>query len=597
VGRSTGWAWALLLVSLTGACGAPPDRTPPALAAPGFVDGAVVNAPSLTLVVRANDDRGVDRVTYLTDRGVGQACPASGGDDYACGPIPLAVGDNALLVRAVDGAGLVASLVLHVVRADPTDVEPPSLSLHGVADGDVVTADHVVLTAVATDAGGVAGVSWATDHGDADACDPEAGDAWTCGPIPLPLGPTLVTVTAWDLAGNARSVAARVTREPPDTTPPTLVVSGVDDGATVTSASITLVATATDDRGVASVRYATDHGAAGVCGPATGDAYPCGPIPLPIGDTQVTVTASDAAGLTATDVRRVRREAAEPGTGFDVEFVFFDHVFVPSQLAAFEGAAARWEALLVGDLEAVAADLPANASCGQGEPAFAGTIDDVVVFVTSFTDGVGGVLGYAGPCLLRGGGADAGLPAVGFMAFDALDVSDLAASGALVPTIVHELGHVLGFGTIWELPPRFDLLDYVPAGAAADCRTATSFVVPPTYTGAAGVAAWRALGGAGDVPVEDDGGPGTRCGHWDEATFGPELMTGYLDPGAANPLSALSARSFEDLGYAVDATAADPYALPGIGGSALPGGIDLAAREVLLAPRGVLDPATGEVGR
>lgn len=585
------------MAALLGACGAPPDRSPPSLSAPGFADGEVVDAPTFTVALRASDDRGVVAVTYLSDRGVGGACPSTGGDAYACGPIALVVGDNALLVRAVDRAGLVASLVLRVVRADPGDVEPPSLSLLGIADGAVVTTEHVVLTAVATDAGGLAGVAFATDHGAGGDCEREAGDAWRCGPVPLPLGPTRITVTAVDRAGNDRSAALTVVREPPDTTPPTLDVTGVADGATVTTASIVLVATATDDHGVASVRYATDHGATSACVPATGDAYSCGPIALPIGDTQVAITARDVAGNEAVDVRLVRREAAEPGPGFDVEFVFFDHVFVPSQLAAFEAAAARWEALVVGDLAAVVADLPANASCGQGEPAFSGTIDDVVVFVTSFTDGAGGLLGYAGPCLLRGGDDDAGLPAVGFMAFDALDLTALERDGALVPTIVHELGHVLGFGTLWELPPRFDLLDYVASDGVSDCRSAASFAVPPTFTGAAGVAAWRALGGAGAVPVEDEGNPGTRCGHWDEGTFGSELMTGYLDPGATNPLSALSVRSLEDLGYAVDPTAADPYALPGVGASALPGGLDLAAGEVLLAPRGTLDPATGGVER
>ena len=33
------------------------------------------------------------------------------------------------------------------------------------------------------------------------------------------------------------------------------------------------------------------------------------------------------------------------------------------------------------------------------------------------------------------------------------------------------------------------------------------------------------------IPVEADGGPGTAYGHWDEATFGNELMTGYINGG------------------------------------------------------------------
>jgi hypothetical protein len=582
------------------ACGTP-DASAPTLMLAGWVDGMMVVDPHVTLTVTATDDRGVVAVSFATDRGAAGPCPPTGGAGYACGPVPLGSGDTTITVTAADRAGNWGSVSVVLRFAPVSDTRPPDVTLSGVSDGEVVTRETITLTATATDDVGVTSVRFATDHGAAGACGPPVGDAYPCGPIPLALGETRVTVEAEDAAGNVARASLSVWREaaeppPPDTTPPTLTVEGIEDGQVVTTPEIALTARATDDDGVAEVRFATDHGASGSCGPPLIDAYPCGPIPLPLGDTLVTVTAEDAAGNAAAVSFGVRRDPVPDGTSaFDVELVFFDHAFLPGQMAAFEAAAERWADVIVGDLADVTVNLAPGQSCGRGEPGFGGTVDDVLVFVTSFANDVGGVLAMAGPCRIRGSGEDAGTSLIGFMSFDALDLPGLEASGQLVDVVVHEMGHVLGFGTLWELAPYHDLLDYLPNDGSLDCRSATGYFIPPQYTGADGVAAWHDLGGADAVPVEDEGGPGTRCGHWDELTFGSELMTGYLNSGGSNPLSRLSVRSLQDLGFTVDADAADPYALPsGVGPSAV-GGLDIGAAEVLLAPRGAIDADTGEV--
>ena len=65
------------------------------------------------------------------------------------------------------------------------------------------------------------------------------------------------------------------------------------------------------------------------------------------------------------------------------------------------------------------------------------------------------------------------------------------------------------------------------------------------------------------VPVANTGGPGTRDGHWREAVFADELLTGFLS-GAVRPISRMSIGCFEDMGYRVDYQAADAYALPSL---------------------------------
>jgi hypothetical protein len=53
---------------------------------------------------------------------------------------------------------------------------------------------------------------------------------------------------------------------------------------------------------------------------------------------------------------------------------------------------------------------------------------------------------------------------------------------------------------------------------------------------------------SGGVPVEQDGGPGTRDSHWDEEIFGNEIMTGYIN-NSDNYLSQMTVASLDDLGY------------------------------------------------
>lgn len=209
--------------------------------------------------------------------------------------------------------------------------------------------------------------------------------------------------------------------------------------------------------------------------------------------------------------------------------------------AAFDAAAARWSQILVRGIPDASGNIPAG-TCLTGSAAIT-AVDDLVIDVqVAPNDGPGGVLGNAGPCIL---GSD-GLTRVGSMSFDSADIATLAAGGQLQDVVLHEMGHVLGIGTLWTnvagLTSGFNGPD-------------------PRFLGARAVASWSALGRSGGVPVEADGGPGTAYGHWDETTFGNELMTGWINNGA-NPLSTVSVASLADLGYRVDLSRADAYSPP-----------------------------------
>jgi hypothetical protein len=501
----------------------------------------------------------------------------------------------AILVAAGGCDGLVDGIV--------PDNERPKVGYVGIDDGDVVSAPEITIDVVASDDRTVDEVRWSTQVDPGRACTPLDGERWRCGPVPLRVGDTRVTFEAWDGSGN-RGATSLTLRRPAatDTTPPSVAVFGVGDGDEVAASEITIGVVASDDRGVDRVDWSSDHGDGGACTASGGSTWACGPIPLPFGDTTIEIEARDLAdNRTTTSLTLTRPTTPEPPPptgGFDIDLLFFADAFTASQRDAFTTAADRWEAIVTGDLQSFPLDRAANASCGAGEPEIDVIVDDLLIFVTSDPDGEeGGVLGIAGPCLSRTSGPDQGTNAVGFMEFDTFDLAILESDGDLVETIVHEMGHVLGLGTNWEFAPYYELLDYDPSDGAPDCATAGGFFDRPEYTGAAGVAAYGDLGGFGDVPVEESGGIGTQCGHWDEERFGNELMTGFLEKGQDNPLSEMTIASLEDIGLTVDRSRADAYALPlfsADAGDPAPG-LDLAGREILLRPRGGIDPATGEV--
>jgi hypothetical protein len=239
-----------------------------------------------------------------------------------------------------------------------------------------------------------------------------------------------------------------------------------------------------------------------------------------------------------------------PGTGYNATVCFTSPV-TASQRTVFTNAATRWQELITGDLANVVTGNVAAGSCGPSTPGFNLTIDDLLIFAGVVSiDGPGGILGSAGPCFLRVSGS---LPVVGVMEFDAADVAALEAGGQLGSVILHEMGHVIGIGSLWT---TFGLLQN---------PSSTGSALDTYFSGGGGLTGFNNIGGStytggNKVPVENTGGPGTMNAHWRESVLQNELMTGYLNAGA-NPLSQLTVRSLGDMGYTVNPAAADAFFL------------------------------------
>ena len=239
-------------------------------------------------------------------------------------------------------------------------------------------------------------------------------------------------------------------------------------------------------------------------------------------------------------------------TDYKIDLRFFGRTLTSNQSALFTNAAARIRGLVTGKPPVVNGAGAQPSSCGAtgvADLTSSDIIDGVLIYASiDSIDGKDSVLAQSGPCYVRSG-TDV-RTVIGIMKFDSADINSLDVNGNLQEVITHEMLHIVGIGSYWDsLPGNKNLLiNYGPNVA---------------YTGAGGIAGCKALGAvntcATSVPVEGSrGGVGTINTHWRESTFGNELMTGFLNRGT-NPLSVMTIRSLDDLGYVTNSAAADAY--------------------------------------
>ncbi|MEO1527088.1 MAG: leishmanolysin-related zinc metalloendopeptidase [Planctomycetota bacterium] len=224
--------------------------------------------------------------------------------------------------------------------------------------------------------------------------------------------------------------------------------------------------------------------------------------------------------------------------GFDI-VVQHENPLTQAERLAFESAEATWESIILGYQESPPIEsLIISSRIVEG-------------------DGPGGVLGSARPTQLTAESpfADFLYARAGEMSFDSSDTATLAAAGVLDDLILHEMGHVIGLGTLWSGSaigiPGFQELYTSGSGQ---------------YTGTQALAAYRREfdPNATYVPVELDGGPGTANSHWNEEDLGDEVMTGFIHGEVF--VSGVTIGGLEDLGYLVTP---EPSSLAQLAGLAL----------------------------
>ena len=219
---------------------------------------------------------------------------------------------------------------------------------------------------------------------------------------------------------------------------------------------------------------------------------------------------------------------------FDIELVFLDDHFTEKHKQVIRHAARRWMSIIREDLPDYTLTQGWSGNCGDHSyriPA-GERIDDLRIYVSG-RDLPDNLAGRGGPDVLR----TTDLPVVGCVEFDL----EWAKSSSLLYFLqvgLHEIGHVLGIGTIWD-----------------------AFVQNPSgdtyFNGPRAIAAFDDAGGrdyaGAKVPVETD------SSHWRASELSGELMRAK---GSGDALSAITIQALADLGWVVDVTQADPYTLP-----------------------------------
>jgi len=260
--------------------------------------------------------------------------------------------------------------------------------------------------------------------------------------------------------------------------------------------------------------------------------------------------------------------STKPASAFNIAIANGAGNTIPSAavIAGLSTALARWESVIVGDLGDYTYGpngIPPGYCSGDGLNGQ--TVDDIFVMVRlDNIDGPGSILGSAGPCDAR----VFAFPAINFATIFGrltLDTSDLDTLDAhqLTSVIFHEIGHIVGIGTIWPLFSQLGAADLI-SGAIANGGT------EPKYEGVNGNAVYTgpldggSSGIATKIPIEDGGGEGTQDSHWEESEFDNEIMTGYAESsGIMMPVSEMTIAAVGDFRYTVDTGAADPFVIPG----------------------------------
>ncbi len=248
----------------------------------------------------------------------------------------------------------------------------------------------------------------------------------------------------------------------------------------------------------------------------------------------------------------------QPGFQITVNYIDSVPTVIRDTVAA---AVAGWQQVITGDIPSVI------------DPFTGELVDDIVLDVRvgllggatpTGSDGVENALANAGMIFGARAGADgtlairrqSGLPFHATIGFDPSDFPTNSVTALrLFYTTIHEIGHALGFGQLWNYDPSVGL---VPQSGLI-----TGFGTQwPLYVGVNAVREYNAVFGTtgSSMPVENTAIQGTYGLHWNEAIMGAEIMTSVIDSGVKCPFSRITIGAMQDLGYVVNYDAADAYA-------------------------------------
>ena len=229
---------------------------------------AIVGAPSATLTTTrdnswvfgvGNDfDQALARTAGANQVLVHQALPPIGDTYWIQRTLnPIALSGTSVTINDTAPTGDRYNLFICEIRALNTpDTTAPTVSMTAPAGGSTATGT-ITVSASASDNVGVAGVQFKLDGANIGAEDTASPYSITWNSVTASNGTHALTAVARDAAGNTTTSAAVSITVDNDTTPPVVAITSPAAGSAV-SATVTVVAGATDNVGVAGVQFKLD---------------------------------------------------------------------------------------------------------------------------------------------------------------------------------------------------------------------------------------------------------------------------------------------------------------------------------------------------
>jgi hypothetical protein len=223
--------------------------------------------------------------------------------------------DTITFENVTNGGGNTTRSVTLTVGSS-SDTQPPTVTIVNPAPPTAtVTSSPVTITGTAADNVAVTGVTWA--NAATGGSGPASGTTNWTAVVPLASGSNLITITAYDAAGNSGQATITITYTPSsgDTTPPSVQINSPTTAPTWTtgSSSVALAGVASDNVAVATVTWS--NAATGQSGTASGTTSWTATVTLAPGANPITVSAFDTSGNSATDTITVTYSAGGGGGG------------------------------------------------------------------------------------------------------------------------------------------------------------------------------------------------------------------------------------------------------------------------------------------
>jgi hypothetical protein len=286
--------------TLTGLAAPLTDTAAPTVTITAPANGATV-AGNITLSATAADDVAVAGVQFQLD-GVNLGAEiGSAPFTTAWSSMNASNGPHVLTAVARDSSGKTTTSAGVAITIN-NDLTPPTVAITTPVNGASVVGTAVALIASASDNVGVVGVQFRLNGAN-------FGPELTASPYTVTWnttlsanGPYAWTAVARDAAGNSTiSTAINVNVDNLiDTTPPTASVTAPLGGATVTGATVTLSANASDNVGVLGVQFLVDGVSVGVEDTSAPYSITWDSTSVPNGAHTITARARDSAGLQGT---------------------------------------------------------------------------------------------------------------------------------------------------------------------------------------------------------------------------------------------------------------------------------------------------------